>query len=64
MINILINPSLCFLDLISDNYFSDLAHTVTDTYTCSNTHKCYAMQQGEYQLYILYRTTIPTYAMR
>ena len=55
---------LFFMFLDVDNYFHDLSHNVTDSYTCSNTHKCYATQQGDYQLFVLYRTTIPTYAMR
>ncbi|XP_060604076.1 protein fuzzy homolog isoform X1 [Ruditapes philippinarum] len=43
---------------------SDFTHSAMDTYMTTDTHKCYAMLSPPYQIYALYNTNIPTFAMR
>lgn len=42
----------------------NLLHKMTDTYIVTDTHKCYALQEGARQMFVLYSNDIPTYAMR
>ncbi|XP_037277020.2 fuzzy planar cell polarity protein-like protein [Rhipicephalus microplus] len=39
-------------------------HQVTEVYMCTETHKNYALRNNDYQLYILFSSSIPTFAMR
>lgn len=40
------------------------SHQVTEVYMCTETHKNYALRNNDYQLYILFSSSIPTFAMR
>ena len=44
----------------SDRY----SHAVTDTYTVTDRHKCYALRSAHMTLLVLYTVAMPTYAMR
>ncbi|XP_074660651.1 protein fuzzy homolog [Tubulanus polymorphus] len=44
--------------------FSELLHKAKETYTVTNTHKLYALQDKNHQLFLLFSTNIPTFAMR
>ena len=54
--------------LISPGPASDveqqLLHECTDTYVCTDTHKSYACSIDVFQIFVLYSTQMPTYAMR
>ena len=43
---------------------ADFTHSAMDTYITTDTHKCYAMLSPPHQIYVLYNTDIPTFAMR
>lgn len=40
------------------------SHQATEVYMCTETHKNYALRNNDYQLYILFSSSIPTFAMR
>ena len=44
--------------------YEQFSHVISDTYRVSNTHKCYALQQGVRQIYVVTNTQVPTYALR
>ncbi|KAH9500535.1 hypothetical protein Btru_072212 [Bulinus truncatus] len=43
---------------------SEFSHQVTDTYIVCSGHKCYALMSGSYQIFVMFTTRIPTFAMR
>lgn len=43
---------------------SEFTHVAMETYITTDTHKCYAMLSPPHQMYALYNTTVPTFAMR
>ncbi|XP_070200770.1 protein fuzzy homolog isoform X2 [Littorina saxatilis] len=43
---------------------AEFSHTATDTYTVCEGHKCYALSSPPHQLFVLYTSAIPTFAMR
>jgi hypothetical protein len=43
---------------------SEFTHQPMESYVTTDSHKCYALQSGSHQLYIVYTDSIPTYAMR
>ncbi|XP_064634720.1 protein fuzzy homolog [Lineus longissimus] len=47
-----------------DHQISSLNHATHGTYLVSPTHKCYALKNKTIQLYVLFSSSIPTYAMR
>lgn len=48
----------------SDKGPSEFTHQPMESYITTDSHKCYVIQSGPYQLYIVYTDSIPTYAMR
>ncbi|KAJ8298686.1 hypothetical protein KUTeg_022755 [Tegillarca granosa] len=42
----------------------EFSHQPQETYIVGEAHKCYAMQSGPYQLFVLFTDSIPTFAMR
>ncbi|BFZ16270.1 hypothetical protein BsWGS_19309 [Bradybaena similaris] len=43
---------------------AEFSHQPTDTYIVCSTYKCYAHMEGNFQIFILFSTEIPTFAMR
>ncbi|CAG5130731.1 unnamed protein product, partial [Candidula unifasciata] len=43
---------------------AEFSHQPTDTYIVCSSYKCYAHLAGHFQIFILYSTKIPTFAMR
>ncbi|XP_025088613.1 protein fuzzy homolog [Pomacea canaliculata] len=43
---------------------TEFSHVPTDTYIVCDSYKCYALVAGSYQIFVLYSSAIPTYAMR
>ena len=41
-----------------------LNHSVSDTYVCSEFHKCYALQHMQYQLFAIFLSAVPNHSMR
>lgn len=39
-------------------------HEATEVFMCAETHKSYAVRSGDYQLYLLFSPSMPTFAMR
>ncbi|XP_052064153.1 protein fuzzy homolog [Mytilus californianus] len=48
----------------SDTGPLEFTHQPMETYITTDSHKCYALQSGPYQIYVVYTDSIPTYAMR
>ncbi|PVD33781.1 hypothetical protein C0Q70_05042 [Pomacea canaliculata] len=42
---------------------TEFSHVPTDTYIVCDSYKCYALVAGSYQIFVLYSSAIPTYAM-
>lgn len=40
------------------------AYRATEVYLCTDAHKSYAIRSSEHQLYLLFSTSVPTFAMR
>ncbi|XP_012944707.1 protein fuzzy homolog [Aplysia californica] len=49
---------------VTEEASTDVKHTITDSYTVYSSHKCYAHICGNYQIFVLFSSKIPTYAMR
>ena len=43
---------------------SEFSHAATDTYLVCDGYKCYALSSAPHQLFVLYTSAIPTFAMR
>ncbi|XP_046367987.2 protein fuzzy homolog [Haliotis rufescens] len=43
---------------------SEFPHQATETYVVCESHKCYALQEGQHQIFVIYDVSIPTFAMR
>ncbi|KAK3102683.1 hypothetical protein FSP39_013121 [Pinctada imbricata] len=43
---------------------AEFSHQPMESYITTETHKCYTLQSGPYQIFTLYTDSIPTYAMR
>lgn len=41
-----------------------LKHAVSEAYSCSEYHKCQALQSGPYQLLVIFISAVPTHSMR
>ncbi|XP_041367244.1 protein fuzzy homolog isoform X2 [Gigantopelta aegis] len=48
----------------SDTGPAEFCHTPLETYVVTDTHKCYALESGQHQIFVLYHISIPTFAMR
>ncbi|KAK2153983.1 hypothetical protein LSH36_280g03034 [Paralvinella palmiformis] len=57
------SPSHTSQDNVRDLH-SRLTDNVQETYICTENYKCYVLHNSSYYLFVLYSTTIPTYAMR
>jgi len=43
---------------------TNLLHPVSETFVCSELHKCYAVQSGPYQLFSLFISAVPNHSIR
>ncbi|XP_006815770.1 protein fuzzy homolog [Saccoglossus kowalevskii] len=41
-----------------------LSHKAKDTYICGDDYKCYALNDDRYQIFVLYGSHVPTFALR
>lgn len=46
------------------HYAGTPIHEATEVFMCAETHKSYAVRSGDYQLYLLFSPSMPTFAMR
>lgn len=53
-----------FLAPTADESTGGPSHQATEVYMCTETHKNYAIRTNDYQLYLLFSSSIPTFAMR
>ncbi len=49
---------------VTSSLEEQLHHKCQETYMCADSHKCYFTQSGSHQLFLLFSTNIPSYAMR
>ncbi|XP_043915565.1 protein fuzzy homolog isoform X2 [Protopterus annectens] len=47
-----------------EEFQAGFTHHAVQCYTVSEDHKCYGLQTGQHQLFILFRSEVPTFALR
>ncbi|XP_070564925.1 protein fuzzy homolog [Ptychodera flava] len=50
-------------EFTADTYTS-LTHQARESYICGDDYKCYALHQDKYQLFVVYGSHVPTFALR